>query len=108
MSRKKYLSSAAAIVTAALALTACGGGSSTENGVTSGGSKTGGTLTLGVQAPATTFAAADMFFANEAPYGQAVYDNLIKADPDGKLLPSLATEWKYNDTQTVLTLTLRN
>jgi peptide/nickel transport system substrate-binding protein len=57
--------------------------------------------------PATTFAAADMYYANESPYGQAVYDTLLKADPDGKVVASLATEWKYNDTKTVLDMTLR-
>ena len=58
--------------------------------------------------PATTFSAADMNFANESPYGQAVYDTLLKADPDGKVIPSLATEWKYNADKTVLDMTLRS
>jgi peptide/nickel transport system substrate-binding protein len=49
-----------------------------------------------------------MNFANESPYGQAVYDTLMKADPDNKVLPSLATEWKYNADKTVLDLTLRS
>jgi peptide/nickel transport system substrate-binding protein len=49
-----------------------------------------------------------MNFANESPYGQAVYDTLLKEDPSGELIPSLATEWAYNDDNTVLTLTLRD
>ena len=104
MFRRKAL---AAVAAAALAFTlaACGGGSS---GSTGGSSGSNTTLTLGVIVPATTFAAADMNFANESPYGQAVYDTLLKAAPDGTVGPSLATEWKYNDDKTVLTMTLRS
>ena len=40
------------------------------------------------------------------PY-QAAYDSLILRQPDGKLSPMLATEWKYNDTNTKLTVDLR-
>jgi peptide/nickel transport system substrate-binding protein len=103
MLRRLSLAGLAATVVLALAAAGCGGSSSSG-----GGSKAGGTLNLGVILPASTFAAADMAFANESPYGQAVYDTLLKADPDGKILPSLATEWKYNDTKTVLDLTLRS
>ena len=46
--------------------------------------------------------------ANESPYGQAVYDTLLRPTPDGTVGPSLATEWKYNDDKTVLTMTLRS
>jgi peptide/nickel transport system substrate-binding protein len=100
---KRSLVGLAATVVALLAATACGGSSSGGGGPT-----TGGTLNLGVILPASTFAAADMAFANESPYGQAVYDTLLKADPDGKIQPSLATEWSYNDTKTVLSMTLRS
>jgi len=97
----------AAVAAAALAVTlaACGGGSGSSGGGAASGSTT---LTLGVIVPATTFAAADMNFANESPYGQAVYDTLLKAAPDGTVGPSLATDWKYNDDKTVLTMTLRS
>ena len=40
------------------------------------------------------------------PY-QAAYDSLILREPDGKLSPMLATAWKYNDTNTKLTVDLR-
>jgi peptide/nickel transport system substrate-binding protein len=49
-----------------------------------------------------------MQFANESPYGQAVYDTLLKAQPDGTIVASLATKWEYNADNTVLTLTLRD
>ena len=98
----RWKSLTAVVAVAALALTGCSaGGSSSEDSESS-------TLTLGVLVAATTFEAAGMNFANESPYGQAVYDTLLKEDPAGELLPSLATEWSYNDDNTVLTLTLRD
>src|SRR6478736_2643749 len=65
---------AAALVAAALALAGCstGGGA----GETGSGSE-GGTLTWGVIAQASTFQQKDMRWANESPYGQAVYDSLL-------------------------------
>ena len=48
-----------------------------------------------------------MNWANESPYGQAVYDSLLQASPSGVVGPDLATAWSYNADKTVLTLTLR-
>src|SRR3954464_1295461 len=94
-------------VAAALALAGCSsGGSGGDSGSSSGSS--GGTLNLGLIIAASTFAAKDMRWANESPYAQAVYDTLLKADPDGTIKPNLATKWSYNDDNTVLTLTLRD
>src|SRR5580693_2079288 len=76
-------------------------------GACGGSSKAGGTLTLGVITPATTFEAPDMNWANESPYNQAVYDSLLQASPAGAIEPHLATAWSYNAAKTVLTLTLR-
>lgn len=104
MFRRVPLAGLAATVALSLAVAGCGGSSSGGNS-SSAKSKT---LTLGLIAPATTFKAADINFANESPYGQAVYDTLLKADPDGKVVPSLATEWKYNTDKTVLDMTLRS
>jgi peptide/nickel transport system substrate-binding protein len=91
---------------APIALSACGGGSGSSGG-TSGASASGGTLNLGLLVPATTFQAPDMNWANESPYGQAVYDTLVQASPSGAIQPDLATAWSYNASKTVLTLTLR-
>jgi peptide/nickel transport system substrate-binding protein len=109
MFRKKTILAVAAATTL-LAAGCSGGGSNTAATGSSGGSggSAGGTLTLGLIVPATTFSAADMNFANESPYGQAVFDSLLKADPSGKVGPALAKEWSYNDTKTVLTMTLRD
>lgn len=42
------------------------------------------------------------------PFFQAVYDTLVKREPDGRYSPMLASEWKYSDDQTELALTLRS
>lgn len=87
---------------AVLALTGCSAGSGDS------GDSAGGTLTLGLITPVSSFSAQGANWANQSPYMQAVYDGLLKADVDGTILPSLATEWKYNDDNTVLDLTLRD
>lgn len=43
-----------------------------------------------------------------AAYWMPLYDTLVKITPDLEILPNLATEWKYNDDLTELTLTLRD
>ncbi|WP_260300658.1 ABC transporter substrate-binding protein [Rathayibacter sp. PhB152] len=82
-------------------LTACADGADSSAGGSS-------TLTLGLLGPATTFAAADASWANETPYLQAVYDTVLRAEPDGTVIPGLATAWSYNEDNTTLTLTLRD
>ncbi|MEB0002750.1 ABC transporter substrate-binding protein [Cryobacterium sp. 10I1] len=93
------MTAVAAVV--ALSLTGCAAGSTSSSSAAT-------TLTLGVVVPASTFAAADMNFATQTAYGQAVYDTLLKADPSGEVGPDLATKWAYNADNTVLTLTLRD
>ena len=107
MFRRRILTTVAAVSAVALLLAGCGGGGSNTTS-SSEGSAPNSTLTLGLITPASTFSAQDMSFGNESPYGQAVYDTLLKADPDGKIVPSLATKWAYNDDKTVLSLTLRS
>jgi peptide/nickel transport system substrate-binding protein len=104
MFRTKSLAGIAVAVVLVMAAAGCGGRSSPGGG----GTQAGGTLTLGLIRAATTFEAKDINFANESPYGQAVYDTLLKDDPEGNVQPSLATEWSYNDTKTVLNMTLRS
>jgi peptide/nickel transport system substrate-binding protein len=101
---KKKLSALAAAAAMALALTACGG-SGDGNGGSGGGSDS---LILGSVFPPTSFAANNVNWANEAPYVQAVYDTLLRATPDGEIEPWLATEWAYNEDNTVLTMQLRD
>ena len=103
---KTLIAGATAAASLALVLAGCGGGSSGGSSGT-GGTTSGGTLNLGLLVPATTFQAPDMNWANEAPYGQAVYDTLLQASPAGVVGPDLATAWSYNADKTVLTLTLK-
>jgi peptide/nickel transport system substrate-binding protein len=94
---------AVAAAVAALALTGCS--SSADGG--SGGAN--GELVLGAGLAPATFEAANVNWGNQSIFAQAVYDTLLKASPDGvNVEPSLATEWEYDETQTVLTLTLRD
>jgi len=88
---------------AGLGLAGCGGGSSSAT--SSGGAA--GSVVLGSLVQPTSYAANGAGWANEALLQQAVYDSLLHADPDGKIVPWLATEWSWNDTKTVLTLKLR-
>ncbi|WP_240759149.1 ABC transporter substrate-binding protein, partial [Phytoactinopolyspora endophytica] len=93
-------------VIAALALAACG--SETDTGGEASASEGSGTLTLGAIIAPTTFDPAGSQWGNRAPFYQAVYDTLLLATPGGEIEPFLATDWSYNDDNTVLTLTLRD
>ena len=82
---------------------------------TSDGDATGGAVergdTLTVATPTTPvlgLSASASEFGNRNLYYQAVYDGLLRAEPDGTIVPWLATEWSYNDDNTVLTMTLRD
>jgi peptide/nickel transport system substrate-binding protein len=93
---------AALVAAAALSLTGCSAAGDTA------AEQTSQTLTLGALMAPKSFAAADSDFANVSPFYQAVYDTLLRMEPDGKLVPMLATEWTYNEDKTVLTLKLRD
>ena len=88
-----------------LGLVGCGGSSSSGGASAAGGPS--GSVVLGSLVQPTSYAANGAGWANEALLQQAVYDTLLHADPDGKIVPWLATEWSWNDTKTVLTLKLR-
>jgi peptide/nickel transport system substrate-binding protein len=91
-------------VAVGLGLAGCGGGSSSTD---SSGGGASGSVVLGSLVQPTSYAANGAGWANESLLQQAVYDTLLHADPDGKIVPWLATSWSYNDTKTVLTLKLR-
>ncbi|MEU4423998.1 ABC transporter substrate-binding protein [Actinoplanes sp. NPDC024001] len=65
------------------------------------------TLTIGTMTPARSMDPVDAG-GGSIPFYQAVYDTLIKREPDGKLSPMLASDWKYDATNTALTLTVRD
>lgn len=86
---------------ALLAMSACSGGGDQATGTP----KT--TLTIGTMTAARSMDPVDAG-GGSVPYFQAVYDTLVKREPDGGYVPMLATEWKYDETLTTLTLTLRD
>jgi peptide/nickel transport system substrate-binding protein len=93
---------AALVLTASLALTACGGGAGAGS---SAGAATA--LTIGTIQDVRSWDPAQAHVGHVLQPYQAVYDTLILRQPDGKLSPMLATEWKYNSTNTKLTVDLR-
>ncbi|QPZ39499.1 ABC transporter substrate-binding protein [Paramicrobacterium chengjingii] len=95
--------SAAVVAAASLALTGCSGSAA---GSGSGSAPT--TLTLGVLQNINSFDPAQAHLGHQMQIYQAAYDTLILRESDGTLSPMLATEWKYNDDNTVLTVDLRD
>ena len=86
-----------------LLLAACGGGSSSGSGGAGDD-----TLTLAAITPPSSFAIGAMAQSGpEDTYYQAVYDKLLTQDADGKPVADLATEFSYDETNTTLSLTLR-
>ncbi len=123
--RTRWLVSA--LVVTGLTVTACGGasgsgsGSETEGGLAAGVSQ--GLDSVGanfdqrdpdgtfryvfVQNP-TNFDPARSSNAFDMIFLRLVYDQLIRQDVDGKLLPQLATEWEFVDDDTALVMKLRD
>jgi peptide/nickel transport system substrate-binding protein len=93
---------AAIILSSAIALTACGGGAPAG----SAAAKTTA-LTIGAIADLRSWDPSQAHVGHSLQPYQAAYDSLILRKPDGKLSPMLATAWKYNDTNTKLTVDLR-
>lgn len=85
----------------ALALTSCSSSAAPEE-------EAQPTLRLGVITQLTSFAPWEAAWANESPYLQAVYDTLLRAEPDGTIVEGLATAWEWDESKTVFTLTLRD
>lgn len=100
MSRTSRTATVAACVAASLALAGCAGDG--------GGTASAGSSTLNI-ATMTLPQSLDPAVATGSalPYFQAVYDTLIKREPDGTFSPMLATKWTYNTDRTELALTLR-
>ncbi len=97
---KRILGPLAAGAAAALLLTGCAG--ATQPSVTHDD-----TLKLGTMSLPNSLDPVDSI-GGVMPFFQAVYDSLILRAPDGTYEPMLATEWSYDETQTVLSLTLRD
>ncbi|MTE24896.1 ABC transporter substrate-binding protein [Microbacterium sp. ZXX196] len=102
MPTRAYVGAAIAVVAAAaIALSGCAPAAQQTEQTT--------TLKLGLANAPQSFDPAQMGDAgNMLQYAQAVYDSLLHKAPDGTIEPWLATDWKYNDDNTELTLTLRD
>ncbi len=98
----RWKTATATVAASALTLTACGGGEEGSNGQESE------TLVLGSLSAPNSFDPAAGEWGNRSAFYQAAYDTLLRAEPDGTLVPMLADSWEYNDEETVLTLELRS
>ncbi|NTV39865.1 MAG: peptide ABC transporter substrate-binding protein, partial [Demequinaceae bacterium] len=110
MFSKKRALIAAATAAAIVALAGCSGNSdvATSPGATNAASASGGTLTIATTTPPTSLSAQNAGWGSQSLYTQAVYDSLLRAEPDGSISPYLATEWSWNADRTELTMTLRS
>ncbi|WP_431836074.1 ABC transporter substrate-binding protein [Cellulomonas sp. Y8] len=93
---------AAVLTASAIALAACSSGGDNDSSDAAGDA-----LRYGALVDISSWAAADAPWGNSKPYVQAVYDTLLREEPDG-LTPGLATEWTWDESRTALTLTLRD
>ncbi|QZY30452.1 ABC transporter substrate-binding protein [Nocardioides coralli] len=73
-----------------------------------GGGDEGDALVVGARVDNNSFDPADLEIGNRVQYWQPVYDTLLRLSPEAEPEPNLATEWSYNEDQTVLTLQLRD
>jgi peptide/nickel transport system substrate-binding protein len=102
-SRTARRAAAAVALAASLALTSCAatGGAAGDDAATE--------LTIGTVVDVESFDPATLASSGDWPqiWG-AVYDTLLKLEPDGSVSENLATDWEYSDGNTTLTLTLRD
>jgi len=103
----RWKATAAVLVAATLALTACSQPATEDGSSTDSGAPTGTLTLVGSFSPSSLDAAAANW-GNTAPFYQATYDTLLRMSNDGEVGPFLATDWSYDDTNTSLTLTLRD
>ncbi|HWV48688.1 MAG TPA: ABC transporter substrate-binding protein [Microbacterium sp.] len=91
-----------------LALTACGGESTTpQNSGDAAEGPSGAVNFAAIFQPTTWDPALGDFMANGFHYS-LVYDTILTQNAAGELLPGIAEEWNYDDAQTTLTLDLRD
>ena len=99
---------AAVATTAVLVLTACTSQESSDSPERWRRADADDTLTIGARVDNNSFDPADLEIGNRVQYWQPVYDTLLRLDADAEPQPNLATEWAYNEDNTVLTLQLRD
>lgn len=103
----RWKATAATIAIAALALTGCAGAG--DDGSSGSDSGRADRLTLtAIVAPTSYDIGQGAEYGNRSPFFQAVFDTVLQKNSAGEIEPWLATEWEYNEDNTVLTLTLRD
>lgn len=103
--RNFFKLSAMSLSAGAVGLAACSGPDENTNGT---GGEGGGEVVMGLIEPLVSFDPAVADWGNLLPYYQTVYDTLLLATPEGEIEPYLATDWKYDEAETTLTLTIRD
>ncbi|MBW9109101.1 peptide ABC transporter substrate-binding protein [Microbacterium trichothecenolyticum] len=103
----RWKATAATIAIAALALTGCAGAGDDGSGGSDSGRADRLTLTA-IVAPTSYDIGQGAEYGNRSPFFQAVFDTVLQKNSAGEIEPWLATEWEYNEDNTVLTLTLRD
>ena len=104
MKKNRFIATIALVAGIGLAATGCAAGTPSAEEPAA----TGGTLTLATTVDAASWDPADAEFGNRIQYMQPVYDSLLHVNADLEIEPWLATEFSYNDDNTVLSLTLRD
>ncbi|MFL0566850.1 ABC transporter substrate-binding protein [Microbacterium sp. 179-I 1D1 NHS] len=102
----RWKATAAVAVVAALALTGCAGGDTTSS--TGEGGKADRLTLISIAAPTSYDITQGAEWGNRSAFFEAVFDTILRKDSSGEIQPNLATEYEYNDDNTVLTLTLRD
>ncbi|WP_217376620.1 ABC transporter substrate-binding protein [Paenarthrobacter ureafaciens] len=102
----------AAVALATALLTACGGSGGTTgtgNAQVPGGDQKGDHIRIAMLNDIPSWDPGKAGVATQLELARGVYDTLIGVDTEGKLVPALATEWRYtDDKRTVLELKLRD
>lgn len=82
-------------------------GCASDDSSTGGDGEQAQTLTLGILGEPRSWDPAQAHVGHVLQPYQVAYDSLLLREPDGSLSPMLATEWEYNEDNTVLTVDLR-
>src|SRR5699024_2721584 len=103
------------LATLGLVLIACNpdpdstaGGKDEEKKESTGEPQQGGDLVLASTGSPTMF---NPLYTSDTTSGvveDMIYNGLTETAPDGEMIPDLASEWEYNEDETVLTFTLRD
>lgn len=103
---RRAFGSAVTALTAGTVLASCGSNSTSSGGGAGGGSAAA--LRIGSTVVPQSWDPAQIGDANYVPYGQAVYDSLIRRTVEDEYVPMLATAWEFSDDNLTITLTLRD